>query len=320
MNLFRPNPCLVIAGPTASGKSALALACAQAFAGTVINADSLQLYRDLRVLTARPAAADEALVSHRLYGFLGPEESASVGRWRDWAEQEIKAVWQAGRLPILCGGTGLYLKGLIAGLAPVPPVPDEIREMARARMEALGPAAMHRELAQIDPKTAARLRPTDPQRITRAYEVFQATGRPLADWQAERHQPFPAAFGGVIVMPKRENLYANCDRRFAAMLEQGAVEEVRELLQNGLSAAAPIRKALGFSQLARHLAGKISREQAIQEAQTQTRQYAKRQCTWFRRQLTHTEIALMTLNSQYLEIENDKIFSFIRQFLLTVSG
>ena len=305
---------LIVAGPTASGKSALALAVAEEFAGTIINADSMQLYRGLRILTAQPDDATQARVPHRLYGVLEPGDPASAGRWRTMALEAIAETGEAGRLPILVGGTGLYLRALLQGLAPIPPVPPAIREATRALHARLGAAAFHRALAERDPVAAERLDPGNTQRVIRAYEVVEATGKPLSAWQAE---PGAAASGlrcfAMHVMPPRPALCAAIDARFLRMMAQGALDEVRALQARHLDPALPALKALGVPALLKHLKGELSQEDAVCLAQQSTRQYAKRQATWFRHQLAADHV----LDAQFSERFLPGIFAIIRQFCLT---
>ncbi len=305
------QPLLVIAGPTGSGKSGLALALAERVQGTVINADALQLYRDLRVLTARPEPADEARLPHRLYGILAADATASAGRWRAWAVAAIDEAWRAGRLPILVGGTGLYLKALLEGLSPMPAIPDAARQAARALVERIGAPALHAQLAQRDPAMAARLRPSDRQRIARAWEVLEATGRSLALWQAEKGQPFPAHTHSILVMPERAALRAFLDARFLTMVEGGGLDEARALIAS--PEAWPIRRALGLNELISYMKGEISGDQAIALGQAATRAYAKRQATWFRHQFR----ADQTLGAQFSERLLEEILPKIRHFRLT---
>ena len=278
------NPILV-AGPTASGKSAAALALAERLGGTVINADSMQVYRELAVLTARPLPKDEALIPHRLYGTVSAREAYSVGRWLEDAARAIAATEAEGRVPILAGGTGLYFKALLEGLAPVPDIPPEIRIAWRERAETLGADGLHRELASRDPAMAARLRPSDPQRLVRALEVIDATGISLAEWQGGETSPAlaPDAVVRLVIAPEREALYAAIDARFDAMIAAGALEEVRALVALGLDPGLPAIRAHGVRELAAYLRGECSLEEAIAKAKTETRRYAKRQMTWLRR-------------------------------------
>jgi tRNA dimethylallyltransferase len=279
-------PVLVIAGPTASGKSALALALANLFCGTIINADSLQTYRDLRVLTARPEAAAEQCAPHRLYGFLDAAERGSVADWRALALAESAAAARADRLPILVGGTGLYLRALEKGLAPVPEISAEIRQEAAELYRVLGGAAFRERLALLDPSGARRLFPGDRQRLVRAYEVVCATGVPLVTWQRRPHPLPPYRFATILLAPPRDRLYAACNTRFARMIETGALAEAAALDARGLDPGLPAMKAVGLHELLRHLRGETALTDAVAAAQRATRRYAKRQMTWFRHQST----------------------------------
>lgn len=315
-------PVVVIGGPTASGKSALALAVAEAFGGTVINADSMQVYRELEILTARPGTAELSRAPHRLYGVMSASEPCSAARWRELALAEIEMSHGAGRLPVLVGGTGLYLRALLDGLSPIPEVPPEVRAAARNRMAALGGPAFHAELARRDPVMAARLAPGDRQRLVRAWEVLEATGRSLADWQAEPARADPDAPRltplCLVLEPPRAAVYAACDARFRAMLEAGALEEVRRLAALHLDPALPAMKAVGVPELMAHLRGEIDLLSAIAAAQQATRRYAKRQFTWFRHQLPGARrLRPEGVGEQFLESLRSLIFSIIRQFLLT---
>ncbi|HWA45506.1 MAG TPA: tRNA (adenosine(37)-N6)-dimethylallyltransferase MiaA [Hypericibacter adhaerens] len=311
---------LVIAGPTASGKSALALALAQRLRGTLINADSMQLYRELAVLSARPTPGEMALVPHRLFGRLPAAEPCSAGRWRELALDAIAATRAEGRLPILVGGTGLYLEALMRGIADLPAVPEEIRRRLQARMKGEGGlAALYEELGARDPAAAARIEPTDRQRILRALELYEATGKPLSAWQAEAEQgpPPDLAFQACLLMPPRAALYAACDRRFAHMVETGALEEVRGLLALGLDPALPAMKAIGVAELGGYLAGKTTLDEAVAAGQQATRRYAKRQFTWFRHRLPEAlrietdPLAPGFADEQFLERFFRKFFSKI---------
>lgn len=309
------KPVLIIAGPTASGKSAMAVDVAEEFSGVVINADSMQVYEQLDVLSARPSGPDLDRAPHRLYGVIDAAESCSAGHWRGMAAQEIDAAWADQRLPIVVGGTGLYLKALIEGLSPIPEIPASFRAEATALLERLGDAAFHSELAKRDPEIAARLPIGDRQRMIRAFEVSLATGRPLSDWQKEplSGPAVPARFCVLVLLPERDILYGGIDARFEAMVELGAVDEVRHLLGLNLDGALPAMKALGVPELARHINGEIDLATAIDDAKRATRNFAKRQLTWLRHQLQND----MEINAQYSESLRPKIFSFIRQFLLT---
>ena len=278
---------VLIAGATASGKSALALTLAETLGGIIINADSMQVYRDLRSITARPAPEEEARVPHRLYGHVDVAENYSTGRWCLDAASAIAEAHAAGRLPTLVGGTGLYFKALTRGLARVPPIPPALRACLRERMAAQGAPALHAELAARDRESARRLMPGDRVRILRALEVVLATGRPLADWQREGAPPAldPAAAMRIFLDVERSALYARIDARFDAMLGAGALEEVRALVARNLDPALPAMKAHGVPWLIRHLRGEIDLAAAAEGAKRDTRRYTKRQATWFRHQL-----------------------------------
>jgi tRNA dimethylallyltransferase len=280
----------------------------------------MQIYRDLAVLTARPGAAELARAPHRLYGVVDAAEACSAGRWREMALAEIAAARAAGRLPILVGGTGLYLRALLEGLAPVPPVPAEIRAASRALHAALGGADFRAALAALDPEAAARLPAGDTQRLIRAYEVATATGRTLAAWR-ERQRPPGFAAAAILLLPPREVLYALCDARFNAMMEAGAEAEARALLARGLDPALPAMKAVGLRELGELAAGRLGRDAAMASGRQATRRYAKRQYTWFRHQLPEREgFRKLVLAAQYSESLLPEIFSFIRQFLLTTNA
>lgn len=308
----------IVAGPTASGKSALALALAEKFAGTIINADSQQVYRDLAVLTARPRAAEMARAPHRLYGVIDAAENCSAGRWRAMAEIEIDAAREAGRLPILVGGTGLYLAALLDGLAPLPPIPVAARAEALALHAQLGGGAFREKLATLDPVAAAKLAPGDRQRLTRAFEVVRATGRPLSEWQRRQKPARDLRAAVIVLLPPRSALYRACDARVASMMAEGAEDEVRALLARRLSPTLPAMKAVGVRDLQALIAGAASREDAVAAMQQATRRYAKRQYTWFRRRPQENEILRrMTKIEQFSERFIHDFFSFIRLSLLT---
>lgn len=273
-------PLAVIAGPTASGKSALALALAEKRNGVIINADASQIYADLRIVSARPSASEEARAPHRLYGVVDGATACSAAAWAAMAREAIADVQAKGRLPILVGGTGLYIRTLLDGIAPVPEIPDDVRSEVRAIDDP------HSALAAEDPAMAARLRPSDRQRSARALEVWRATGRSLGDWQQGN-------VGGIgdavelepyVVEIDRDDLYARCDARFDIMLAEGALGEAAALAARQLPPTLPVMKALGVPPLLRHLAGEIDLPTAAAEAKQDTRRYAKRQLTWFRNQ------------------------------------
>jgi tRNA dimethylallyltransferase len=275
----------LIAGPTASGKSELALRLAEAIGGEIVNADSMQLYAGLRVLTARPSPEDVVRATHHLYGVADAAEAWSVGRWLRAATQALADVFVQDRPAIVVGGTGLYFKALTEGLADIPDVPSDVREAMRARYETLGEAAFRTELRVLDPQSEARIAPGDRQRLVRAREVVEASGRALAAWQAEAAAAIPTrSWRAVVLEPPRPALYARCDARVEGMVAQGALEEVRALLARGLPLDLPAMKAIGVREFGEYLAGRIDLSTAIAAARLQTRRYAKRQSTWFRHQ------------------------------------
>jgi tRNA dimethylallyltransferase len=282
---------ILIAGPTASGKSALALELAEDAGGIIINADSMQVYRDLRIITARPTPDEESRVPHRLYGQVDAAENYSVGRWCADAAAALAAAHRESRPAILVGGTGLYFNTLTRGLAAVPPIPAKIRDEIRARLASEGAAALHAELKVRDPAGAARLMPGDRARVSRALEVVLATGRPLQDWHHENRPASVDLTGAakVFLMPDREDLLRRIDARFDAMIAAGAVQEVRALTARNLDANLPAMKAHGVPWLIRHIRGEITLAEAVEHAKLETRQYTKRQATWFRNQLPEFE-------------------------------
>jgi tRNA dimethylallyltransferase len=282
----RPDAVL-IAGPTASGKSALALALADRLRGIVINVDSMQVYRDLRVLTARPTPEEEARTSHRLYGYVDAGENHSAGRWFADAQRILSEARGAGLLPILVGGTGLYFKVLTAGLAAIPPIDPAIRARLRNDLAARGVEALHAQLQQSDPESAARIMLRDQSRILRALEVMEATGRTMSDWHREELPPAiaPGRAIRMFLTPEREELKRRIETRFAQMLQAGALDEVRALEARGLPDYLPAMKAHGVPWLRRHLRGEISLDEAAAGGTMDTRRYAKRQVTWFRNQM-----------------------------------
>jgi tRNA dimethylallyltransferase len=276
------NMVALIAGPTASGKSALALALAEKTGGVVINADSAQVYRNLRIVTARPSQEEEARAAHRLYGYRDGANACSAAEWATDAKREIDVAQAAGRLPILVGGTGLYIRTLLEGIAPVP----EIDASIRAEVRALPVAGAHEALQREDPEAAARLRRGDTTRVARALEVVRSTGRPLAEWQKERAGGIAdrMAVAPLIVLPPRAWLYGRCDARFQNMISKEGVAEVSSLLTRGLDSALPVMRAIGVREIAAFLRGELTRDEALERGRTATRQYAKRQYTWFSRQ------------------------------------
>jgi tRNA dimethylallyltransferase len=282
---------ILIAGPTASGKSALALRLAERLGGEVINADSMQVYRDLRIITARPTPEEERRAPHLLYGHVDAAENYSTGRWCVDAAQAIAGARDAGRPAIVVGGTGLYFNALTRGIAAVPPIPDAIRKDVRERLANEGAPALHAELAARDPAGAARLRPGDRSRVSRALEVMLATGRSLYDWHDDNKPPIVdlARAAKVFLMPDRAELLKRIDARFDAMMAAGTLDEVRTLAARGLDPNLPAMKAHGVPWLIRALNGEITFDEAVEGGKRDTRQYTKRQATWFRNQLPEFE-------------------------------
>ncbi|MDB5445588.1 MAG: miaA [Phenylobacterium sp.] len=281
-----PSRIWLIAGPTASGKSALALRLAEAAGAELVNADSMQLYRDLRVLTARPPAAEEARAPHHLFGSVDAADGRSVGRWLRAAGEVLADIAARGRPAVVVGGTGLYFRALTHGLAEVPEIPPQARREAEADYERLGEEAFRARLAEADPAAAARIAPGDRQRLVRAWEVFAATGAALSDWQQTGTPALtPGTWAGVALEPPRETLYARCDARLEAMVAEDALAEVAALLARRLDPALPAMKAVGVREFATHLAGETTLAEALAAAQRETRRYAKRQLTWMRGQM-----------------------------------
>ncbi len=311
-------PAIIVAGPTASGKSALAIAIARRVGGTIVNADSMQVYRELRVLTARPSTADEALVPHALYGVRPAAEAGNAAWWRGAALAAMEDARALGRIPILTGGTGMYFSAVTQGLADVPEPGPEARAEARRLLTALGPEALHAGLAKVDPATAARIKPNDSQRIARAWEVWRGTGMGLAAWQRRTLPPAPWRVLAVRLDPPREQLRTAIATRFAAMLADGAIEEARALLALNLDPALPAMRAHGVPEISAHLRGDLSLEEAGRRTELVTGQYTKRQATWFRHHdLTgsaDTEIiqSRYTDDTQLPERLMERIFAFIQ--------
>ncbi|MFN7710424.1 MAG: tRNA (adenosine(37)-N6)-dimethylallyltransferase MiaA [Holosporales bacterium] len=275
---------IVIVGPTASGKSALALQIAKAHQGIIFNADSLQIYKGLPLLTAQPSAQDCAQVPHHLYGVLTPDRSCSAGHWLKLLSSHLLDLQQNSHLPIVVGGTGLYIQTLVEGLPPIPEVPEEIRARLLARVADEGLATLYEELKTVDPICAAKYAPQDTQRITRALEIFYASHKPLSHWQQQPRQKLPWEWQIMALMPPRDLLEQRAKQRLEAMIDHGVVGEVQTLLHH-YPDGGYLSRALGFQAFAAHVRGEIALDEALQQAMLQTRQYIKRQYTWFRGQL-----------------------------------
>ena len=280
----KPKAPILIAGPTASGKSALAVELAETLDGVVINADSMQVYRELAVLTARPSQRDEAVAPHKLYGFVPAAKAYSVGCWLSDVAREIEVALAVGRVPIVVGGTGLYFKALLEGLAHVPEIEGSIRAYWRHESVRLSAPALHGILAERDPPMAARLRPQDTQRIVRALEVIDATGRSLSEWRNIAVRPIVDAGQAVkiVAAPARDYLYDRCDARFDAMIDGDALGEVAALMAQDLDPGLPAMRALGVEALIEHLRGELGLDESRARIKIETRRYAKRQITWLR--------------------------------------
>lgn len=311
------KPVVIVVGPTASGKSALAIDVAEGFTGTVINGDSMQVYKELSVVTARPPAQDEMRVPHALFGVMSVSEPCSVGRWLDMVCESIEDAWAEGRLPIVVGGTGLYLKALIHGLSPIPAMEPSVRANAEARYDEIGAEAFHEEVRSLDPITAERIKTGDTQRLQRAWQVAKGTGKPLSAWNDEANVVPDALQGAsfltIALEPHRDALYAAINWRFEEMVSHGALDEVKDVLAMDLEPTLPAMKAVGVPELGAYIKGEIPLSEAIARAQQASRRYAKRQLTWLRNQIPEAK----TLPAQYSESSREKIFSFIREFLLT---
>jgi tRNA dimethylallyltransferase len=281
----------IIAGPTASGKSALAIERAKEIGGAIVNCDSRQIYAALPILSAQPSEEDKAEAPHHLYGTLHPNDTCSAGSWREMVTPLIEKLLAEGATPIVTGGNGLYIKTLIEGISPIPEVPPEIRASAIAKQQELGNPAFHNELQKRDPVTTAQYHPMHTARLVHAWEILEATGKPLSQWQAipKIAPPGDWMFGITLVMPDRKKLYARCNERFVQMLNMGAMEELEEFdkkVESGeIGKDSVVIKTVGANALRRYRDGYISKEDAIDLAQTETRQYAKRQVTWFKNQI-----------------------------------
>jgi tRNA dimethylallyltransferase len=310
---------VIVAGPTASGKSALALAFAERVNGTIVNADSMQVYRELRILTARPSPDEEARVPHAVYGIRPAAEAGNAAWWRTEALHAMNAASRAGRVPILTGGTGLYFSALTNGLSDIPDPGPEARAEARRLLVELGPEALHAGLAKVDPATAARLAPNDSQRIARAWEVWRGTGLGMAAWQNKKLPPAPWRFFAIRLDPPREDLRAAIASRFAMMLARGAIEEVRALLAMNLDLALPAMRAHGVPELSAYLRGTMALEEAARRTELATGQYTKRQATWFRHHDLTGSGEAEIIPSRYTE-DTQLSESMMRKILAFIQG
>lgn len=312
------RPIIILAGPTASGKSQLAIAIAKIFDGVIINADAMQIYQELPVLTAQPSPEEQQGIPHQLYGTLQGNTPCSAAKWVTLTKAAIEQADQEGKTPIIVGGTGLYLKSLMEGLSPIPDISPAIREKIRKHAVEIGNPAFHEELQTLDPVMAEKLRPSDTQRLIRAREVLEQTGKSLADWQQEPPITyFPASrFLAFFLHPERSWLYDNCNTRFVKMLETGALQEVKALASKHYSPDLPVMKALGVPELLYYLDGYLTLEEATTTAQQSTRHYAKRQVTWFKHQLKGAH----EITYQNAETAKNKVIEVIHQFLLTQSS
>jgi len=318
---------LIVAGPTCSGKSALALTLAERLGGTIINADSMQVYADLHILTARPDVADEARAPHRLYGVLDAARPGSVAWWREAALAEMQAAREDGRVPILCGGTGMYMRALLEGLVEVPEPGDDAREEARRLVNEQGSEAVHALLMRDDPQTAQTLRPSDGQRVARALEVLRGTGHGLVYWRSQPGlPPAPYRFVSVRLHPPRDSLRAAIAERFSHMMARGALDEVKRLVARGLSSALPAMRAHGVPELGAVLAGTLSMNEAVQRAVIATGQYTRRQATWFNHHALGAEQDCMIslqrydTSTQFSKRESEKIARFIQETIDETAG
>jgi len=302
---------VLIAGPTASGKSDIGIALAERFNGTIINSDAMQVYRGLRILTARPSEADEARVPHRLYGEVEPDIAWSVADWAKAATQIAHEVVAEGRLPIFLGGTGMYLSVLSEGITPMPEIPGEIRADVRSRV----PEELFGQVCAVDPELANRVGPGDPQRLMRALEVFLATGDPLSQWQERpKVRPFEGKFASLVIEPDRAFVYERIEQRFDRMMEEGAMAEIAELAARDLPKDLPIMRALGVPELLRVHCGEMELDDAIPQIKTKTRRFAKRQLTWFRNQMMSWD----RVSTQDMESMKQEIFNIILDSSLTL--
>jgi tRNA dimethylallyltransferase len=313
MNQMMNKQVIIVAGPTASGKSELGLLLARQMNGVIINADSMQVYRELPILTAQPGKDDLGLADHRLYGTLSAAEACSVGRWRSMAVQQIDRCHAEGRTPLILGGTGLYIKALMEGLSPVPEISIEFRVQATEDYDKLGPVGLVEKIRGHDPHMAQALRANDRQRIIRAWEVWLATGKSLLQWQ---HLHPPVAHEGydfhtVLLCPERDLIYQRCDQRFEKMIAEGGVEEVQSFLSLELSPSLPLMRAIGVIEIKNYLNGEWTFEQMVAASKQATRRYAKRQLTWLRNQLDF-EIKLQSVADFETLNTNNNNYAFLK--------
>jgi len=305
---------VLIAGPTASGKSGVAMALAAALDGEVVNADSMLVYQDLHIVTARPSAENERVCPHHLYGHIRASEAFSTGRWLEGVVAVVAEIRSRGRVPIVVGGTGLYFRALTDGFVEVPAIPEGVRTRTRAEVEAVGPSQAHELLGAVDARWAAKVHENDPQRIARGLEVYRATGRALSDWHDTPAVPaLSIPLLKIVMEPDRDWLYERIDRRFETMVEAGALAEVAGLLSLDLAPTLPAMKALGVPELSAHIRENLALEKAIELGKMRSRQYAKRQSTWIKQKM----ISWNHVFEQDLERKMDKIFSFIGDCGLT---
>lgn len=293
---------VVIAGPTASGKSSLALKIAEKYNGIIINADSVQVYKDLEILSSRPSRDAFERVPHKLYGFLEGNEFCSAGLWRSYVLKEIQNCYNIEKLPIIVGGTGLYLKALIEGLSPIPTIDMKIRELARQRMQEEGSQGLYQELESLDPAIAIRLNPSDSQRIVRAWEVVKSTGIPLSEWQlrfSNNLNKQQGVFKRILLMPPREQLNIYSDKRLEAMVELGLLNEVEKFLQKAINPSSTIYKAIGLREFIAYLNNEMRLEESLEKAKIATHQYIKRQYTWFKHQF-YADVVIDSIGFQSL--------------------
>jgi len=310
------KPIIVIGGPSTSGKSNLAAALSYEFNGVVINADSMQVYRGLEITSGAPTFKLRSSCPHFLYGVLDPKDSCSAGMWRDLAVEQINKAHRNDCIPVVVGGTGLYLRSLINGINKIPPVLRSVRKNIRDRIKNEGPEGLHSELAAYDPESASRIASSDKQRIARALEIYFSTGKKLSDWLTSiQTVEQKYIFFTITILPERQLLYRYCDQRFLTMVENGIIEEVASLIARRLSYCLPAMKALGVKQISAYLQGDIPLDEAISLSQLATRQYVKRQFTWFRNQI----VTDMIIKEKYSEKIREEIFSDVRKFLLTNS-